>query len=172
MKTVPLDDLVPVSACRVSTENNELILDGVGYVQTPEVYQVPVKIEVVAKTDSTNLRLHFGKGQIILNWEEDPDTFVIHEPVMGHDYKVKNQGRIPVDEWVTLTWNIDKHQTSVFVNGEERFSFSPTDGLVTLGSGMPWLLANYTNLSSQVGIGPAWGSTVTLRSVRVEEITD
>ncbi|ARU60791.1 hypothetical protein CBW65_06565 [Tumebacillus avium] len=170
MNSIPLHELVPVSACQARLQDLELELSGTGYVQTRESYQVPLQIEVVAKTDSTNLRLHFGKGQIILNWEEDPNCFVIHEPVMGHDWKLQGKGGIPINEWVTVTWIIDRTQMTVLVNGEERFTFSPDDGLVTLGSGMPWLLANYIHLSSPIGVGPAWGSTVTIRSVRVGKV--
>jgi hypothetical protein len=165
-----LDQLVAVSDCQVEPVDKGIQLSGMGYVRTPKAYQVPLKIDVIAKTDSTNLRLHFAKGQVILNWEENPDVFAVHEPIFGHDYKVEDKGRIPVNEWVNIIWMIGKDYFTVLVNDEQRFQFGKEDGLVTLGSGMPWLISNFDHLLSTVGIGPAWGSKVTVKSMKITEL--
>jgi hypothetical protein len=165
-----LDELIAVSDCKVERVDEGIHLSGMGYVRTPKAYKVPLKIETIAKTDSTNVRLHFAKGQVILNWEENPDILPVHEPIFGHAYKVEGKGRIPVNEWVNITWIIGKDYFTVLVNDEQRFHFGKEDGLVTLGSGMPWLISNFDNLLSTVGIGPAWGSQVTVKSMTVTEL--
>src|SRR5215469_12474481 len=47
------------------------VLKGNERLSTPQSYRPPVEITVVAKTDSTNLRLGYAADQIIFNWEMD-----------------------------------------------------------------------------------------------------
>jgi len=47
------------------------VLKGDARLDTPKTYQPPVEITVVAKTDSTNLRLAYAADQIIFNWDMD-----------------------------------------------------------------------------------------------------
>jgi hypothetical protein len=60
-----LNQLIAVSDCKVERVDEGIQLSGMGYVRTPKAYKVPLKIEVDAKTNSTNLRLHYAKGQVI-----------------------------------------------------------------------------------------------------------
>ena len=53
---------------------------------------MPLRIEAVAKTDSTNLRLHFAKGHIIFNWEASPGQMACYEPVYGHPFHREGTG--------------------------------------------------------------------------------
>ena len=94
MTEIPLADMLPVSQCVAKCDSEHLVLSEYGYVRTPEVYEVPLTIEAVAKTDSTNLRLHYAKGHVILNWEAVPDQMACYEPVYGHPFHVRGQGRI------------------------------------------------------------------------------
>lgn len=63
------------------------------YVLTPKAYKVPVRIEVVARTDSSNIRLKYGRGQIIFNWERNHDSLRCSEPSKGGAYNNLN-GRV------------------------------------------------------------------------------
>src|ERR1017187_7425887 len=47
------------------------VLTGSTQLRTPQSFRPPVEITVVAKTDSTNLRLAYAADQIIFNWEID-----------------------------------------------------------------------------------------------------
>src|SRR5688572_27141740 len=38
---------------------------------TPGAFRPPVEINVLAKTDSTNIRLAYAADQLIFNWEND-----------------------------------------------------------------------------------------------------
>ena len=46
--------------CKGDTDGRSLLADAVS---------VPFEAEFVAKTDSTNIRLRYGAGSVIFNWE-------------------------------------------------------------------------------------------------------
>ncbi|MFE5319975.1 VOC family protein [Paenibacillus sp. NPDC056579] len=147
-------------ACSADQTNEGLTLycknDG-GYAVTPNKYKVPLTIEAVAKTDSTNIRLIFHQGQVIMNWENNLDELRWHDPATGKGIGIQGKGRIPVNEWVIMTWRIRKDYASLEINGEERFR--------TTG--------DFTALAGQIGIGAAHRSHVTVQSFRVTgETTD
>ena len=96
MPEIPLSGLFPVSTCVAECDGEHLRLSGFGYVRTPGVYAVPLRIEAVAKTDSTNLRLHFGKGHVIFNWEVAPERMACYEPVYGHGFTRGGPGTNPL----------------------------------------------------------------------------
>ena len=162
MPEIPLFELVPVSECVAKCDSEWLSVSGYGYVRTPGVYAVPLRIEAVAKTDSTNLRLHFAKGHVILNWEVELEEMACYEPVYGHAFFAEGQGRIPRDTWVRVTWEIQEDFMRVLVDGELRYSNegeTPDE----------FQRNNYSGLIGPVCIGPGWGSTVTVESLKVEE---
>ena len=50
---------------------------------TPRIYRAPLTVRAVAKTDSTNLRLYWHIGEIILNWECSVRELRVHDPHTG-----------------------------------------------------------------------------------------
>ena len=164
MEAIPLSEMLPVSQCVAKCDSEHLRLSGYGYVRTPGTYGVPLTIEAVAKTDSTNLRLHFAKGHVILNWEAVPDQLACYEPVYGHAFHVRGQGRIALDSWVKVSWVIEREFMRVLVDDELRFT---NEGDV----GDEFHQIDYRGLIGPVCIGPAWGSTVTVRSLTVEALS-
>lgn len=120
---------------------------------TPQAHTVPVRIRAQVKTDSTNVRLYFGRGIIILNWEMIPTQLRYHEPVTGMVEGIDGQGEITPNEWHTVEWTIWPTHTELMVDGEQRLR---REGI-------------FANLTGRVGIGPAWGSTVTVRSLEIDK---
>ncbi len=163
MAEILLSEMLPVSECSVSSDGGHLRLSGYGYARTPEAYAVPLMIEAIAKTDSTNLRLHFAKGHIIFNLEAAPGQMACYEPVYGHAFHVKDQGRVHEDTWVKITWVLGENQMQVLVDDELRYTNAGE-------TGDDFHPVNYRGLFGPVGIGPAWGSTVTVRSLTVREL--
>ena len=163
MKEISLSEMVPVSECLVGLDGRQLALSGYGYARTPGAYTVPLRIEAVAKTDSTNLRLHFSKGHIVFNWEASPGQMACYEPVYGHPFTVKEQGQVPEDTWVRVTWVIREDHMQVLVDDELRYANKGE-------TGDEFHRINYRGLMGPVGIGPEWGSTVTVRSLSVGEL--
>lgn len=122
-----------------------------GFAVTPGFYRVPMRVDLVAKTDSTNIRLRYAQGQVILNWEWFPNELRWWDPATAHETGVEGKGSVPVDTWVHISWLVEERSAELRVNGEVRFRCEGT----------------YTGLSGQVGIGAAHGSTVTVKSFRV-----
>ncbi|MEM0897896.1 MAG: hypothetical protein AAGJ79_13550, partial [Verrucomicrobiota bacterium] len=124
------------------------------FFNTRAKFSPPFIATVVAKTDSTNIRVKYAKGQVILNWEVKQDELRVRHPETGGQNGIKNEGRIPTDEWVEVKWEILENSTTVSVNGDTKFE---ADG-------------DFSRLNSQVGVGPAFGSTVTLQSLTIEKL--
>lgn len=117
------------------------------YVLTPRAYKVPVRIEAVARTDSSNIRLKYAMGQLIFNWERNHDSLRCVEPAKGKAHHNMN-GRVPIHEWNHLVWEIEPDFMRVTVNGSERL----------------YVEGNFTKVIGQAGIGSAFRSTVAVRS--------
>src|SRR5439155_20018948 len=76
---VPLDEIV--SAAGIELQGSQRLT-------TPRRFRPPVEITVVAKTDSTNLRLAYAADDLVVNWESDPTTLRVNGgPANGKDKK-------------------------------------------------------------------------------------
>lgn len=170
METINIKELIPVADSRIEFSEDYLTVSGMGYVRTKEYYKVPLRISLTAMTDSHNIRLHFAKGQIIMLWEEDLNILPFHEPIFGHDYKISGIEKLSKNEWIQCTWIITGKYMKIIINDKEVFSHSIEDKVITLGSGMPWIIPNCNNLNGYIGVGPAWGSRVTVKKLEVEEM--
>jgi len=119
---------------------------------TNDIFTTPLTIHVQAKTNGENLRVMFSTGQIIFNWEEAPTDMGLIDP-LGLFTKAPGKGKIPVDQFVKIDWVFTDKEMRVLVDGDLRH--------VRRG--------NYAGLKGRVAVGPAWGSTVTVRSVEVSK---
>ncbi|OGO88354.1 MAG: hypothetical protein A2Y15_00865 [Clostridiales bacterium GWF2_36_10] len=131
---------------------------------TPCEYTLPLQIKLKAMTDSTNIRLYYALGEVILNWECMLDELRVHDVKNGRPYGFPGKGNIPVNEYIDITWVIKKEGMELFVNGIERLN----------SSDFPYAAAIKQNpalkFSSTVGVGSAWGSTVTIRELDIKEL--
>src|SRR6185437_3768436 len=57
--------------------NKRIVLTGNHHLNSPQALRPPVEITLVAKTDSTNLRMAYAANQVIFNWEVNPDELRI-----------------------------------------------------------------------------------------------
>ena len=131
------------------------VLKGSYHLNTPISYRPPVEITVVAKTDSTNLRLAYAADQIIFNWEARPSEFRIDGgPADG--LHQDGAGRIPKGKYVTVKWVVTTKRQAIYVDGRLRFEHQ----------------GDYSQINRPVSVFPANGSTVTVKSVTVKRIPD
>jgi hypothetical protein len=139
---------------KVSPEAQEgIVLKGKDRYDTPESYRPPVEITLVAKTDSTNLRMAYAADQLIFNWElNESELRVDGGPATGQHRE--NAGRIPVDEYVTIKWIVTPGSQEVYANGELRFAHN----------------GDYSQIDRPVSVFPAWGSTVTVKALEVKRL--
>jgi hypothetical protein len=129
------------------------VLAGSDRLSTPGTFKPPVEITVVAKTDSTNLRLAYAADDVIFNWEVDRDSLrIVGGPADGR-HKA-GAGRIPVGTYVTIRWIVTPHHQSIYVDDQLRFEHE----------------GDYSHLNRCVSVFPELGSTVTVKSIKVKQI--
>jgi len=152
---------------RATFSNGELILTAPGdleCMETAEKYSFPLRIDITAKTNSSNIRLHYKDGKVILNWEINKDDLKIHDILTGRGFGYYGFGRIPENEYVDITWVIDKNETLLLVNEELRH----------IDDDYPYMSAraiiSNKKICEPVRISAAWGSTVTIKSLKVTEL--
>lgn len=133
------------------------------YLQTQNTYTLPLKIDLEAATDSTNLKLLFGRGDITLNWKYSnwnykTNELMIHDIFTGACYGYPEQGKIAEGVFHHISWIIKPNFMALLVDGKlrlynEYFPYSKE------------LLSNpELQISSKVGIAASWGSTVTVKN--------
>jgi AraC-like DNA-binding protein len=147
--------------------NDEMVIKTEGdmdCLQTTEYYTLPLRIDLTAKTDSTNIRLFYHAGELILNWECDPDTLGFHDIIMGNGTHYDIDWKIPPNEYADISWVIEKRYMEVYINGVSKFRH---DEYPYIGM---YVMNPRTYVTAPVRVGAAWGSTVTVRSLRVREL--
>jgi uncharacterized protein YecT (DUF1311 family) len=116
-------------------------------------FRPPVEITVVAKTDSTNLRLTYAADQIIFNWELDRTQLRVDGGPANGKHR-SGVGGIPVNQYVTVRWVVTASRQMVYVNNELRFEDQ----------------GDYSTIDRPVSVFAAEGSTLTVRSVVVRQL--
>jgi hypothetical protein len=129
-----------------------LVLKGSDKLVTPDSFRPPVEITIVAKTDSTNIRMGYAADQVIFNWEDNMDQLRVDGgPADGRH--VDGAGRIPKNSYVIIRWQVTPEHQAIYVDNQLRFE----------DCGI------YANINKPVSIFPASGSVVTVKSVTVDE---
>ena len=152
-----LSTLIPWFGCVIQRTPEGIQLTGVGRpfmnaaAVTPRTYRAPLIIRAIARTDSTNLRLYWHIGEIILNWECSVRELRVHDPHTGDQQGIAGAGFITTSEWHEVVWEIDRHAMQLTVDGSNRFACA----------------GDYSAIESAVGIGPCFGSTVTVKEFTV-----
>jgi hypothetical protein len=152
-----LSTLIPYFGCLIhpSAEGVELTGASRNHLNaaaiTPRTYRAPFTLRAVAKTDSTNVRLYWHLGEIILNWECSVRQLRVHDPETGRQQGIEGRGFIEVGAWHEIVWATTADAMRLVVDGEERFA----------GSG------HYADIEAPLGIGPCFGSTIVVRELSI-----
>jgi hypothetical protein len=129
-----------------------IVLAGSDKLVSPDLFRPPVEVTIVAKTDSTNLRVGYAADQVIFNWEDNLDQLRMDGGPAGNR-QVDGAGRIPKDTFVTIKWVVTPEHQAVYVDGRLRFENC----------------GNYAEIDRPVTVFPAQGSTVTVKSITVQQ---
>lgn len=121
----------------------------------PMVCRTPFVFRVVGKTDSTNLRMHFHRGELIFNWECNVRELRVHDPATGEHHSVKDKGFITTNEFHDIEWEIRLDRMRVIVDGEVRYE----------GQG------DYSGIESTPSVGPCFGSAISIREFSITPLT-
>jgi hypothetical protein len=156
-----ISKLVPHQGCVIkrSGEAIEIAGSAMNWVMSaavaPFVCQAPFTFRVVGKTDSTNLRMHWHRGELIFNWECSVRELRVHDPATAEQHAIKEKGFLTTNEWHDIVWEIGLDRMRVVVDGEVRFE---TQG-------------DYSGIESAPSVGPCFGSTVTVREFSVSALS-
>ena len=131
------------------------VLTGDARLTTSQRYRPPVEITIVAKTDSTDLRMSYAADQVIFNWADDKTQLRVDGGPADGQHQA-GEGYIPPGKYVTIRWKVTPTQQSIYVDGELRFVHS----------------GDYSQINNYVSVFPAVGSVVTVKSVTVKRLLD
>jgi len=124
----------------------------IGRLTTVQPVPVPFAAEFIAKTDSTNIRIAYGTGGLVIfNWEMNQSQLRIHDFATDERRGFSGKGKVPVNQWVQIVLTVTNTQTEVYVDGELRARVS----------------GNYRGLSGPLSIRSSHGSVVTVKGFRV-----
>jgi hypothetical protein len=158
-KAAAFPQFVRVERCELIKQAKRIVLKGPdgdqARILTQQKHRPPFSLHLKVKTDSRNLRLYYHLGVLIFNWEGNEDELRIHDPATAAQEGVANQGRITPEKYHNVVWTIYPDGMRIHVDGAERFRRR----------------GNYEKLEAAIGIGPAFGSVITLESFRVKQLT-
>ena len=153
--------LIPHQGCVISRTVDGIDIAGsaMNWVMSagvaPFVCCAPFAFRVVGKTDSTNLRMHWHRGELIFNWECNVRELRVHDPATAVQQGLEGKGFIATNEWHDIAWEIRLAHMRVMVDGEVRFE----------GPG------NYSGFESAPSVGPCFGSAISVREFSVTPLT-
>jgi len=97
-----------------------IVLQAGDRLNTPGAFKPPVEITIVAKTDSTNLRMAYAADQVIFNWEMDQKQLRIDGgPANG--LHQAGAGNIPAGKFVTIRWLVTPRHQTICVDNDVLF---------------------------------------------------
>ena len=134
----------------VSTKG--IVLEDSDRLSTPGAFKPPVEITIVAKTDSTDLRIAYAADQVIFNWAMDRTQLRVDGGIADGLHKAE-AGSIPTGKFVTIRWVVTPKHQAIYVDDELRFEH---DG-------------DYSNIDRCVSVFPDVGSKVTVKSMKVKQ---
>jgi hypothetical protein len=152
-----ISKLVPHQGCVITptAEGIQIAGSAMNWVMSaavaPFVCSPPFAFRVVGKTDSTNLRMHFHRGELIFNWECMVRELRVHDPATSEQHSVPDKGFIATNEWHEILWEIRTDSLRVVVDGETRFEKK----------------GDYSGIASAPSVGPCFGSTVSVREFSI-----
>jgi len=120
---------------------------------TPRTFCPPVEITIVAKTDSTDLRIGYAADQVIFNWELDRNQLRVDGGPANGLHRL-GAGGISVGKFATIRWLVLTNHQAIYVNGDLRFEH--------------W--GDYSSIDKCISVFSAGGSTVTVKSIIVKQL--
>jgi hypothetical protein len=148
--------LVAVSAVVANAVfNKHIVLKGNQRFRSPQPLRPPLEITLVAKTDSTNLRMAYAADQVIFNWEINPTELRV-DGGPGNGQHQPGAGHIPTNQYVTIKWLVTLTNQAIYVNKVLRFQHA----------------GDYSQINRRVTVFPANGSTVTVKSLTVKRVAN
>jgi len=151
---VPEDSNVAAETTYNAITNGQDIVLKNDRFDTPRTFRPPVEITIVAKTDSTDLRIGYAADQVIFNWELDRNQLRVDGGPANGLHRL-GAGGITSGKFVTIRWLVSTNRQAIYVNGDLRFEHS----------------GDYSSMNKCISIFSAAGSTVTVKSIIVKQLS-
>lgn len=127
-------------------------LHGNDGITTRATFKPPVEVTIVAKTETTNLRVGYAADIVIFNWEGSVSDLRIHGGPADLKHKT-GAGLIPTKKYVTIRWRVTPSKQSIYVDNDLRFEHE----------------GDYSGLNKPVSV-MSHDSQVTVRSIKVLQL--
>lgn len=151
----------------VRFNKDELILYQLGqegkYI-TAESFELPLRIDLIAKTDSGNIRMYYNSAGLVFNWGMSPSTLLTHDVLVPEHTPIYGVGYIPPNEYAEITWILEREYAAVIVNGQTRLYKTDFYYIEQLKKEPALQLCFPINLNT------AFGAEVTVKELTVYEL--
>jgi len=122
------------------------------WVEAKKTISPPFRIRSKLKTENGNLRYYYrGKTLLIFNWEVKPTELRFHDPGTGRKFALPGKGSLTNNVFHDLVIDVLKEKLSVKLNGKLLAEFE----------------GKYDHLNGRVGVGPAFGSIITVKEMKL-----
>ncbi len=120
--------------------------------------RAPFEFDTLIATDSVNIRYYLdGRVVAILNWEVRPHELRIHDPRGGiQPVAIADQGYVEVNQLHRIQVQVGRETVRILVDGEFRGEIS----------------GSYDEVRGKPGVGPAFGSFLTLEKFEVRPLEE
>ncbi|MCB1089698.1 MAG: hypothetical protein KDM63_21840, partial [Verrucomicrobiae bacterium] len=119
-------------------------------------FKPPFRIAVRVATDSTNIRFYYNNQVLsIFNWEMNPAELRIHEPSTGRNFGYRDKGFLERNEMHDI--EIDVLEKKIVARADRKT-------LVEVDM-------RADGVEGPVGLGPAFGSILTMESLKVIDLS-
>jgi len=138
---------------------------GDGRMGTPRTFNLPLKIEMTAKTDGRNIRIYYAGGRdnfghggwLMVN----PNDIFFNDPSCGNEHwdDSLEYHHLPPNEFVDIEWILGERVMAVKINGELQYISTEFEYMEAMRDG--------ETIAGPVYPATGRGSTVTVKSLRV-----
>jgi hypothetical protein len=132
-------------------EDGAIVLHDGERIRTAESFAVPATVKIVAMDDDHDLRIGYACDQIIFNWRDRQKELRI-DGGPGNGRHKPGAGKIPTKKWVEITLDVKPEEMLISVDGQQRHRVQ----------------ADFSKIDQPVTLFPAVGSTIRVKSVKVE----
>ena len=120
--------------------------------ETAEQFTPPFKITAKVVTDTTETRIHYGKGLFIFNWANKPDQIRVHDLLTAAPNPIPGKG-LKAGKEHTIVIEVEPRRMVLKVSGQQIYSSN----------------GDYRGLKNTIAIGPAMGSKIHVHAFDIEQ---
>ncbi len=122
-----------------------------------KTFKPPFRISTRVATDSTNIRIYFNdQVLVIFNWELNPAELRIHEPKTGRNLAFRDKGFLERNQMHDIVIDVLDDKVVARANGRQLVRAE----------------ARSDGVEGPVGLGPAFGSILTMESMQVIDLSE